>query len=89
MADLSGWFLRPPDTGGFDFDPGTPGRPPDVEAMRDRLRARLDGIRERLLNSPYPLPPKAEMSPVERLALANTCKEWGTVMSEIRQARTR
>jgi hypothetical protein len=46
MGDLSGWFLRPPTTGEFCFDPGASGEPPDT--TRQRLLVQVSLIRSRL-----------------------------------------
>lgn len=41
----------------------------NVEAMRQRIAERLDGIRERLTADGAPVVPICELSPIERIAL--------------------
>jgi hypothetical protein len=56
--------------------------PTDKEQLVRKLNDKLEGTRQRLLCSPFPLLPVEEMSFAERMALANTREEMQTVWDE-------
>ncbi len=80
MTDLRRWLSEVPDIGDFDFAPCSHGHDLDPEAARDRIRVRLDGMRERMLADGGPHQPRSEWSPAEKLCMANTEEEAEEVL---------